>query len=793
MDKLVVLKFSGETISQGFQVSMQIGSPQARPTLERSANLPPAPALATALQTWRRAYQQLDFSPADSATRAKGRPGERKHPIDYQQVCRSASHDLTECFNQWLQAPSFRTVRETWLEALAMGDSIQVMIQTESPELHQLPWHLWDLIDRYGKLEVTIAAMNYQSNPVVDRNRKSVNILAILGDASGIDIQTDRALLSALPQAKVNFLVEPKRENLSETLWASPIDILFFAGHSVSQVEPLTAQGISGRIFLNPTESLSLKELRYALKQAIDHGLQLAIFNSCDGLGLAKELSDLQIPQIIIMREPVPDRVAQTFLRFFLAAFSRGESLYESVREARERLQGLEGEFLCASWLPLVVQHPIAAAPTWPSLLGEIDPITHRKRFNLRHLTTKSLQKWIPIAALATTLGVLGIRHLGILQSIELSAYDAMLQMRSQEPPDNRILVIEVTEEDVQKQNAETRRGSLSDQAFSDIINTLKPMEPAAIGLDIYRDYPVSPAFPKLAAHLKADPNFVAICRSSNPVTKLSAIASPPEVSADQLGFSNVMIDSDLTLRRHLLALTPEPTSSCPADYALSTQLALRYLAAQNISLDFDSAGHWVLGKKKFLPLESHAGGYQGVDAWGHQILLNYRNYRNPSDIAPRVNLEQVRSGKLKAETVKGKIILIGTTAESFKDSLITPFRNGSQRVMIPGVMVQAQMTSQLISYVLDDRPLLTTLPVWGDGLWIGVWAIGGTFLGTFRRRFYLGIGFFVFCGIVSIACGVMMVWMGIWLPWIPALGSLMLGTSTMQIIASRRSSKTLT
>jgi hypothetical protein len=36
----------------------------------------------------------------------------------------------------------------------------------------------------------------------------------------------------------------------------------------------------------------------------------------------------LQIPQAIVMREPVPDKVAQEFLKHFLKAFSRGKSLY---------------------------------------------------------------------------------------------------------------------------------------------------------------------------------------------------------------------------------------------------------------------------------------------------------------------------------------------------------------------------------------------------------------------------------------------------------------------------------
>jgi cysteine sulfinate desulfinase/cysteine desulfurase-like protein len=39
------------------------------------------------------------------------------------------------------------------------------------------------------------------------------------------------------------------------------------------------------------------------------------------------------------MREPVPDIVAQEFLKHFLVAFSSGQSLHLAVREARQRLE----------------------------------------------------------------------------------------------------------------------------------------------------------------------------------------------------------------------------------------------------------------------------------------------------------------------------------------------------------------------------------------------------------------------------------------------------------------------
>jgi energy-coupling factor transporter ATP-binding protein EcfA2 len=115
---------------------------------------------------------------------------------------------------------------------------------------------------------------------------------------------------------------------------------------------------------------LTISELQEGLKKAKSRGLQLAIFNSCDGMGLALKLQELRIPQVIVMREPVPDEVAHKFLRYFLEEYVQGQqSLYLAERSARLRLEeGQQAIFLGASWLPVIFQLPAAAPPTWQDL-----------------------------------------------------------------------------------------------------------------------------------------------------------------------------------------------------------------------------------------------------------------------------------------------------------------------------------------------------------------------------------------------------------------------------------------
>jgi CHASE2 domain-containing sensor protein len=100
-------------------------------------------------------------------------------------------------------------------------------------------------------------------------------------------------------------------------------------------------------------------------------------------------------------------------------------------------------------------------------------------------------------------------------------------------------------------------------------------------------------------------------------------------LSHHRFGFSDLVVDSDDVVRRHLLSLTPLPSSPCSAKYAFSVEVALRYLAAENIFLNFTTDGAWKLGKTTFKPIEAHTGRYQNIDALGHQILLNYRKHRS--------------------------------------------------------------------------------------------------------------------------------------------------------------------
>ncbi|MEH2219333.1 MAG: CHASE2 domain-containing protein [Nostoc sp.] len=768
MGKLVVLKFGEGSFEQGFAVTLQIGEEHERATTEITGKLPSFPEMPLYYSHWQSSYRQIGNRYRLHADKMQ------VTNVSMIQDCENTSHILRARFNTWLRAEEFRPLREKWLERLLSTEEVRVILQTENSQLQLLPWHLWDLLERYPKAEIALSSPSYDRIHKPRTLNPLVNILAIVGNSQGIDTQADRALLQQCSNADVSFLVEPQRKELTELLWGKNWDILFFAGHSSSN-----KNGESGRIYLNKTDSLTIGELKYALRKAIENGLQLAIFNSCDGLGLARELADLQIPQMIVMREPIPDQVAKEFLKYFLQGFAGGESLYQAVRQARERLQGLEDRFPCATWLPMICQNPAQTPPTWDKLWSTKKP---EEKPNLALSTRRRLTTTL-LSSLAITGLVFGVRWVGWLESLEIPIFDQMMRSRPTESLDSRLLVITIDDGDlaIQRQNNESLIGaSISEKSLNKVLAKLNQYQPRAIGLDIYRDFPAKQ--PDLITRLQQTPNLVGVCKGSDGTANITGIKPPPEIPEINLGFSDFIHDPDGVIRRHLLFMNQEPTSLCPATFAFSLQLASLYLRPSGIQPKFTPEGNLQLGKTIFPSLKSRSGGYHDIDANGGQILLNYRS---PKQIAQQVKLTQFLASPINPSAIKDKIILIGVTAKGdSQDTWATPYGAPLDEQM-PGVLVQAQMISQILSAVQDGRPLLRVWSLWSEVVWILGWSlVGGVWAWRKLSLPWLALGVSITSGVLYIVCFSLLI-SGAWVPFIPSILSLVATVSLMSIYNS--------
>lgn len=348
----VLLDFDGDLQSELY-ITLEIRTDLASggAIARAKGRLPAADRLIADYQHWRSLHDTLWGiyrlgEPSMTVVQGSGR--------DLMSDFLAAGDQLVQSLNQWLRDDAFRAIREKLLEKLQPNQEICCILQTANPWLRRLPWHLWDFLERYPKAEIALSSPSYEAVTNTVGDREHVRILAVLGHAAGIDVERDRQLLDQLPYAQVQVLAEPSRQDLYAALWdAQGWDILCFSGHSTTP-----GAGDRGYLTINAEDTLHLGDIAHALKKAVKQGLKVAIFNSCDGLGLAHQMEPFAIPNTIIMREPVPDHVAQAFLKGFLQSFCNGQPLPLAVREGREQLQALEADCPFASWLPVLFQNP---------------------------------------------------------------------------------------------------------------------------------------------------------------------------------------------------------------------------------------------------------------------------------------------------------------------------------------------------------------------------------------------------------------------------------------------------
>lgn len=318
-------------------------------------------------------------------------------------------------------------------------------------------------------------------------------------------------------------------------------------------------------------------------------------------------------------------------------------------------------------------------------------------------------------------------RSQGFIEPIELWAFDSLMQLRPHEKPDSRILIVEVTGDDIRQLNGEY---PLQDQTLLRILKKLNEYQPQVIGLDIYRDQPVGKGRQELIQYLQQNKHIIPVCVVPYPDNP-DGVASPFKSPKERFGFANVVLDKNTIVRRHLSASKPPENSSCLAFYSLSFQLALRYL---DTVPEFRSEYHWILGSLHLKALTSSNKGFysQTTDLRGFQLLLNYRSQKSVKDIAKKITITSLLKGQVNSDLIKGKIILIAVTDPIVKDEFNTPLNQE-----IRGVLLHAQMVSQLLSAAENSRPLLRFFPQWGDFFCILNCAIIGGILGSISIKRY--------------------------------------------------------
>jgi diguanylate cyclase (GGDEF)-like protein/PAS domain S-box-containing protein len=363
-----------------------------------------------------------------------------------------------------------------------------------------------------------------------------------------------------------------------------------------------------------------------------------------------------------------------------------------------------------------------------------------------------------------TALGVAGcillLRYAGWLQTLELVAFDQLVTLRPLEPTDQRIVIIRIDETDLRQ----IGRWPIPDRVLATLLKKLKTYQPRAIGLDIYRDFPVPPGNADLLQIYKTTPNLIGINKLPDQ-SGIGVLPPPLLAQRQQIGFNNVIFDADGRVRRSLLYWVTE--DQIHQSFALA--LALIYLKSENIEPQpaTDNSGDVQLGQTVFSKFQKNDGAYVRADAGGYQILANFRG---ASGSFRQVSMVDVLAGKISPAVFRDRIVLIGSTATSLKDFVYTPYSGGliGNSVEMAGIELQANFISQILSTALEGRPLLRTWWEPWECLWVFVWAWVGGSLSWKLRRPQRSILSFLLAGTVLFLVSYGSFLAGWWIPFVP-------------------------
>lgn len=430
----------------------------------------------------------------------------------------------------------------------------------------------------------------------------------------------------------------------------------------------------------------------------------------------------------------------------------------EAVQRDLERLDELPAEAAAAATC-LETTLPLASLDT------EAKTVIVRWRMGYRaQLLT------VAISTLATSICLLGLRQKGLFVPTELAFWDKMVSAQKKQGPDPRLLIVEITAADLDSP------ASLSpaDDALAQVIDNLQAHAPARIAIDLLN--------PQLAGkgstgeglagegtkHLQEslkNPSVLVVTKLSDPdkaspdkaspdkasLDKISVIPPPPGMRAEQLSFSNLIVDPDFRVRRslmldfssevenetQLIGLSSEQPVSA-MDKTLKENLAIAPTRQPIFSLGTEAAIHYLknyeniepaggkilqMGSVRFNPISPSFGGYQNVNTRGYQMFMRYRASEN---IAKRLSFSDIKNNRFDPALIKDKIVFIGAMTDS-NDTFLTPYNTGGNPRQMHDVEIHAQVTNQILTAVLEGK----TLPwAWDDRLEI-LWIVALTGIGS--------------------------------------------------------------
>ncbi|MGL5077738.1 MAG: CHASE2 domain-containing protein, partial [Waterburya sp.] len=203
------------------------------------------------------------------------------------------------------------------------------------------------------------------------------------------------------------------------------------------------------------------------------------------------------------------------------------------------------------------------------------------KKFLAKSSTKLALYSIITVAILTVILNLSQI-----LQPLELAIYDFNFLLRPTESTDERVVVVEWSESSIQS----LKETIISDYTLARVVKKIAQQQPKIIGLDIYRDIPVSSPQLSDEENIQASNSLSELFNTTNNLIGIEKviepIVNPPNILSQhtQTAASDIPVDIDRVIRRTYIYPQLDEQGISAGLPSLGARLGYEYLAALNFS-----------------------------------------------------------------------------------------------------------------------------------------------------------------------------------------------------------------
>ena len=309
----------------------------------------------------------------------------------------------------------------------------------------------------------------------------------------------------------------------------------------------------------------------------------------------------------------------------------------------------------------------------------------------------------------------------GILRPLEFKVYDTLIRLRPKELPDQRIIIVGITDADIDRYGV-----TIPDSILSLLIEQISQHNPRVIGINLHRNQPTGDGYEKLNQVLKSTSGIVGVEKTNQGAFDFPAIKPNIELKKKGMSSASDLIEDygDVIRRGYLYVSKSENSVEQLPSFGL--KVALEYLKYENIfPTSSDSQNQYLQLKNVIFPrLRNNQFFYGLSDIDGYQNIINYKT--SVTNFT-KISLDQILQGNFDTSLIENRIILIGLVAPSLGDDVSTPVNkkvttNYTNEVF--GVEIHASQASQIISAVKDNRIIIKLFPATIEYVWLLIWII---------------------------------------------------------------------